>query len=422
MFLVFLYLFNLYIRPQDWVPFFYGWPVDYLVIIPALLVGYIKYTSNRKKSMPLPQIKLLIAALAIVFLSNAVHGNVGFGIQELIVFMKKSCIFLIVLLLVKSTSNLKNTMFFIVLLSSFIAAQAIFQCFSGNVGFAGQDFYHSGVGVRTKWVGLWDGANVTALLLSVSVPFALEFSFGPYSILYRIVNFICAVCLIWGVYTTNSRGGFLTLIAILCIYPITRLKNKKNAIILAAVLGIIGVLYFSPSRMNEMSTDEESAHIRTRLWGAGIEMFKQNPVLGVGKGKFIESPENSRNMMAHSNFIQNLGETGIVGIFVWMSLIYFSVKGLNYGYKLKAEPNTSSDTLKSLARALFVSILGFYICTIFVTMDIDIFYLLLGLCAVTINIINREIKYLELKFSLKDVRNIIGLIIIMLLFYHFYTK
>ena len=55
MLLLFLYLINLYIRPQDWAPLFYAWPVDYIIIIPALLAGLVMQSAENKKTVKNPQ-------------------------------------------------------------------------------------------------------------------------------------------------------------------------------------------------------------------------------------------------------------------------------------------------------------------------------------------------------------------------------
>lgn len=415
-----LYLINLYIRPQDWVEMFYAWPVDYLIIIPALIVAFLSSTADKHKLSKIPQYTLLIGLLVIIFLSNAINGEIVFGWGEFILFLKKVCIFIMVLLMIKSTNKLKWTMFFMVLLSSFIAYQAIQQFYSGGLGLAGQDFYHSGTGIRTRWVGLWNGANIMALLLNISVPFALEFVFGPYPVIFRITNVILTACLIGGIYTSNSRGGFVTLLAILFLYPLIKLKKKKFAIIVGILLALAALLYLAPSRANEISEKEESAHIRTRLWSNAMEKFTISPLIGIGKGRFKLT--TSRHLVAHSNFMQNLAEIGAIGIFVWVALVYFSFKGLFFIYKTTPSPGTREYALKSLSQALLVSMVGFNICTLFITMEIDIFYLLLGLCAAAFNVMSREIKPMQMKFTLKDARNIVIIIFGMSAFYQFYIR
>ncbi len=420
MLLVIIYLVNLYIRPQDWMPFFYGWPVDYLIIIPALIYAFIKKSGDKKKLVNIPQYKLLGVLLIIIFLSNAVHGEFELGASEFTLFFKKICIFIMVLFLVNTTKRLKLVMFLMIAFSCLIAGQAIQQYLSGGAGLAGQDFYHSGKGVRTKWVGLWNGANIMALMLNIVVPFTLEFSFGPYSLFWRLLNMFLSACLMFGVYTTNSRGGFVTLLAILFAYPMFKLKKKKTAAILGVILAGIMFLYFAPQRVGEINTKEESAHLRTKLWSHGMEMFKENPLLGVGKGMFKENA--GYNLVAHSNFMQNLGEIGGLGIFVWVGLIYFSFKSMYLIYRENVPPRTKEGGMKSISMALIVSLIGFNVCTLFITQEIDLFYLLLGLCAATFNVMNREVRQVEIKFSAKDRRNIIGIIAFMLLYYHIYTR
>jgi len=422
MFLLFLYLFNLYIRPQDWLGVFQGLPVDYLLIIPALVYALLIQTHEKTRLVRLPQYALLAVFLIIVFLSDAVNGQVALGLLEFTKFLKLVCIFVMVLLLVKSTTKLKWTLFFIVVFSTFIAGQAIYQFISGGSGFAGQGFYHVGVddvANRTSWVGLWNGANITALLLNVAVPFALEFAFGSYPKLWRFLNMAFAGCLIGGIYTTNSRGGFVTLLAILFLYPLFRIKKKRTAVIMGALLAGAILLYLAPSRSGLMDTSEESAHIRTRLWNTGIEMFKDHPVFGVGKGQFAQN--TSRNLIAHSNFIQNLGETGGTGIFVWVALLYFSFKGLFYPYKLQPT-NKNEIQLKSLSRALLVSFIGFNIGTLFITHEIDLLYLLLGLFAACINIFNQDVRPIKMmKLTRLDFFAICGIIVSLFIFYRYYT-
>ncbi len=422
MLFLFIYLFNLYIRPQDWFAPLYGWPVDYLIIIPALIFGFIGIFSDKKKLIKTPHYVLLILLLLVIFLSNAIHGNFGFGFDQTMLFLKKVCVFIIVLLIVKSTTKLKSTLFLINIFCSVIAIQAILQFFSGGTGLAGQGFYHPGidnVSSRTQWVGLFSGANSTALIFNLAIALCLEFSFGPYSLFWRILNMVFASCLIFGVYTTNSRGGFLTLAAVIVTFFLLKMKNKKVAVITSFLLCLSLLIYLAPGRMGMLNTQEESAYIRTRLWGNAMDWFKENPLLGIGKGQF--ELQSSRSLVAHSNFMQNLSEIGGIGIFVWVALIYFAFKGLFLIYSRKVT-NRKEDDIKSLTRALLVSFIGFNVCTLFITMETEVLYLLLGVSVAIMNIYNREIKTFNLKFTFKDLGGILVSIFGLLLYYHFYTR
>lgn len=420
MILLYLYLINLYVRPQDWIPFFLNWPVDYMLIIPALIIGLVLKQSETKQNLPKDLLgKYLIFFLVIVFVSNLVNLNISIGFEQFTLFLKKTCIFYMFITLVRSVKNLKSILFWTVILSAFIAFQAIQQFFSGGVGLAAQGFYLSGEGVRTKWIGLWNGANVMSLLFNISLPFALEFTFGSFSVIFKLVNFILSIVLIIGIYTTNSRGGFLTLLVVLALFTMFRLKSKKFAIVCSCVLIGIMIVFCSPTRVSQMNTQEENANERTRLWGNAMDSFKEKPILGIGKGTFILS--NSRHKLAHSNFMQNLAETGIIGIFVWLAIVYFAFKGLWYSYTNLLLSNSKSD-LVATSRALLVSLIGFNIATLFITMEIDIFYLLLALCAVNTSLVHKSAPNLKVIYSKKDFYSIFFIFVFLLTYYHLYTK
>ena len=68
------------------------------------------------------------------------------------------------------------------------------------------------------WVGLWDGANIFALLLCLAVPFALEFGFGPYPFIYRVISIMATGIVGHAIFLTNSKGGFVTFLGIIFFY------------------------------------------------------------------------------------------------------------------------------------------------------------------------------------------------------------
>jgi hypothetical protein len=53
-------------------------------------------------------------------------------------------------------------------------------------------------------------------------------------------------------------------------------------------------------------------------------MWHSNPVVGVGKGQYMEH----HGITAHNSFILVLGELGTVGIFIWITAIYVAFKSL----------------------------------------------------------------------------------------------
>ncbi|MBN1405135.1 MAG: hypothetical protein JW946_01295, partial [Candidatus Omnitrophica bacterium] len=130
----------------------------------------------------------------------------------------------------------------------------------------------------------------------------------------------------------------------------------------------------------------------------------------------------SRVGVAHNNFVQNSAEMGFVGSFIYVALMYLSFKALYVVQKLKPN-NIKKDfaILPVLARALLVSIVGFVIVTSFITMELDILFIWIGLCAVVLNIAQQEIENIRFKFAIKDIVVIFIIIIIHLIGLHIIT-
>jgi putative inorganic carbon (hco3(-)) transporter len=411
MILLYIYLINLYIRPQDWVPLFLGWPVDFIIIIPTLIIGIIKNQQDKSWSPPFPQHHFLAAFLVCVFLSNLVHFNIASGWEELILFFKKICVFYVFFLVVKTQKSLLIAIAFILCLTVVLGVQAIYQTINSGIGWAGQGYYAGFSVDRVRWIGLWDGANIFALLLSLAVPFALEFTFGPYPFIYRVFSSIAIGIIGYAIFLTNSKGGFITFLGIIFFYFAVRIKNKSAAIVAIIVVLIVGAL--APSRITIQAVLGDTG--RAHLWEQGIMWFKENPLLGIGKGHFQD--DSFHHLVAHSNFIQNAAEVGIIGLFVFVGMVYYSFKGLFLTQKKLKELGKTDISLYSSSRAILISFIGFNICTLFITMEIDIFYAWLGLCAVAFNVLNREVAEVKMAFSKKDFRNIFLIIIGMFFLY-----
>jgi putative inorganic carbon (hco3(-)) transporter len=125
--------------------------------------------------------------------------------------------------------------------------------------------------------------------------------------------------LIWTIFITNSRGGMLALGAAVLAFFVRRLG--RTGIILGAV-AVMGLFAFGPSRLSQMSSQEESAQGRVWAWKAGMEMLAARPIFGVGKGQFVEHHKRT----AHNSLVLSLAECGFVGTTLWMGLFYFAFR------------------------------------------------------------------------------------------------
>jgi len=158
----------------------------------------------------------------------------------------------------------------------------------------------------------------------------------------------------------QSRGIWISisLTVILAIYIIFRFKllkvfkeNKKWLVLLLITFLVITVTYSTDNPLNKsvltvpqraLSTfDEKDPSINTRLlmWKTTLEMIKDRPVFGSGIGTFkmnyliyqayfLESNPyyikySGKAGEAHNEYPQMWAELGIVGLFLFLSIIYF---------------------------------------------------------------------------------------------------
>ncbi len=372
------YFITFYIRPQDWVPFFLGLPVNDVIVGGGLLAGLVSLQSSGRK-INLPQNYLIVVVLMIIFLSNAVHGDIVLAFEVFMTYLKRACVFLMFLLVLDSVKKIKWALFLMILFGAILAVQGIQQAQTG-IGWAGQPLTAGYTEIRIRWIGDWDGPNVLAILFVLGFSMSLEFILSrSESTAFRILNVILALLLLVGLHFTNSRGGVLALLCAILFY-FTNKYRRVFATLCGAVLVLLVVL-LSPSRMSEVNTREESARERTWTWEQGLNILRENPILGIGKGQLIKYMDPP--LIAHNNYVQVFSEMGLLGFYFWLGIFYYSVKGLYQILQRKPETKEQAEII-SLANLMLSALIGFSAATFFVTMELDILYVLWALCAAVI--------------------------------------
>lgn len=405
LFLLHIYLITFYIRPQDWVPFFMGWPVDYIIIIPTILAGLFNRMTQRdiEKKFIFTPVHLCVAIyLLIIPMSNIVNGNSHLVMDSFIMFFKKITVFIMFVLILDNETKLRKIVRFIVFLTIIMAIQGVSQSITG-LGWANQELYKFGTqGMRVKWIGYWDGANIMAVGLILGFPFLAAFFAETKKAFLKIMYFLGLSIVAYGVYLTNSRGGFVAFASLPLAFIGVKFKGWKRVILLVFICLLVPLLMkFGPSRVSQLDTKESSYHQRTWLWEQGINMLQASPLLGVGKRRFIEI--SSRNQPAHSNFIQNFAEVGIIGFFFWFGSMYFCFKWL---FRISEQDflKDKSYFLHILSKAMLVSFFSFNVGALFITVEEEPLYMMLGLAVSIVALAKHYDKedVLNLKFKMTD--------------------
>ena len=152
---------------------------------------------------------------------------------------------------------------------------------------------------------------------------------------------------IFAIVLTGSRGGFITTAVAALIFPLTLTKIKRvhrwALVSILIAFGVSAATIIPSSSLQrlgtiwgEVSAREGTLGMRTSIWAAGIDVYRQHPITGVGFGAFGPSVYSRLDIayVAHNSYLSILVELGLVGAALFGALILclfyigFSLSGL----------------------------------------------------------------------------------------------
>ena len=203
-----------------------------------------------------------------------------------------------------------------------------------------------------RGVGGWLGdENDFAMEMNVAVPFAFFLYQGTTAKGAKFLYLVLLGIFVLSSIATASRGGFLGLLAVGSFCWFYSPRKVWSLVLLTGVLLL--VLVAAPQeywdRMQTITDDStmESGTAGQRMftWGIGWEMFLANPVFGVGQGNFpwtigeylggrTWQTKSLAGRQAHSLYFTLLPELGLLGVFIFGSMVVFNYKDVRYCNRL----------------------------------------------------------------------------------------
>lgn len=407
-FFLLLYLICTFLRPQDWMVGFYGMPLIFILSILTLVCLIFERSKGETPGLiNVPQNRLIVGLFLAVIMSHVTHTyfeGMTLAIQS---FYVNVVLFFIILNTLNTPRKFKIAVWFIAALILLLAFQGIFQA-SHGFGWAGQEITQDlsqmrnaatgevieHASFRINWVGIFNDPNDLALVFVIAVGIILAFIFSKTKLLVKLIGIPVLGTLLYGIYLTNSRGGMLALAATVLFY----FTKRTRKFILGGVIGLVlvgAIFAFGPSRMALLSGQEDSAYTRMDLWYEGLQMFKRNPLFGVGYNMFQEELPQT----AHNSFVLAAAELGFVGLFFFVGLIYASFKELSLIQK-------SDTALKSYALGIQSALVGFSAAAFFLSRSYIILpYMFFALAGALFFLARQKNKKIAFNFAMKDIRN-----------------
>ena len=185
---------------------------------------------------------------------------------------------------------------------------------------------------------------------SMAIFFILSFGqifVSSFSLFQRISAFVVSGFLFSAILPTNARQALMILffgVFLILLYKVYELNKTASYFfgisgITAATVAVLGTLQIGP--LSDLLY-KQSVSVRGFYWRAGVEMFKDNPLFGVGVdnyGAFFKQYReaqyplnygfNITSSAAHNVFIQNFATSGVfVGVLYLLLQILVFYKGL----------------------------------------------------------------------------------------------
>ena len=133
-----------------------------------------------------------------------------------------------------------------------------------------------------------------------------------------------------GVFLTASRSGFIIacLAAVGVFFVLRGIRPLLRLVWVVVVLGALVATFYAVSgsaslggNLERMTFQSDRYSLdtltgRTTIWSAGVEQFKEHPIIGVGAGTFgvAVRDELGATRAAHNVFIEAAVETGVIGL------------------------------------------------------------------------------------------------------------
>jgi len=255
--------------------------------------------------------------------------------------------------------------------------------------------------------------NDVALLAVMGIPFALAITVRRRA--WTWVGFALAGYLSLAVVATDSRGGFLALLAtglVMIVHGRFLSPAKKTTLIAVGVVALmiggsseywdrIEAVFTSPSSdYNFSSTDG-----RIEIWKRGVGYFLDDPITGVGIGNFpIAEGETFKDAdkgfkhwsAAHSAYILVAAELGIGGLVLYLALLWGiwrqGARTERIARRIRAGP---SRELAAIAEATRYSTVGFVIGAAFLSVTYSVSFVFLVATGVSLGLLGAEQRVLR---------------------------
>jgi len=362
-----LYLLLYFLRPGERFPALAPLRVE-LTFGVVLLLAIIIHDALKGTKIRFPSDKISVSLLGFIgafWLGVVFSVWKGQSLEAMIAFIKTFVFYYFVVVMADSEKRFNITFWLIVLLTSFVGAEAAYDYFTGNYSVS-QGIMRSGGSTS-----FGEHSNSLAMYMTTTIPMLIYLIVKYRRPLSRLLCFgmmgICFVTLI----VTGSRSGVLSLLGTSLTYSWFS-RHRIAYFILIAFLSVVTFVAMPEQykeRYGSIASDEVDASSQGRLdaWAAGMRMFVDYPITGVGPQAFAAAylEREGTWLYSHSLYVELLSTMGIVGTAAWCWFLYQVLAALKRMHRRKtADKHYQRDTVV-FVRATYAIIIGLLVAGVF---------------------------------------------------------
>jgi len=236
--------------------------------------------------------------------------------------------------------------------------------------------------------GIFNDPNDLSMILVIGMIISLYRVADRHAGLFRVFWVLPVVLFTYAILMTRSRGGFLALLASLMTLFVTRFGWRRSIPLI--LIALSAMLVLSGGRQAKISTGEETAQERMKLWSEGLSMMKQSPrwaLTGIGAGQYAEELPQ----VAHNSFVHAFVELGFLGGALFLGAFYVAARSL---HQLGARSGEALDpALRGMRPFLMAIVIGYsmgmislsrcYVVPTYVVLGLVSAYFQVAVCAPT---------------------------------------
>jgi len=231
------------------------------------------------------------------------------------------------------------------------------------------------LGVAYRASGLAGNANELAIIMVTAMPIAAYMIALTRQRTLRAVLAVVTLSLVAANFTTLARTGLISMVVVLIAIAV---RERRRAWVKAGVAVFIVLLpllipagFWLRLAGSGLVIGDYSSYLRSGAMRAGVTMFSENPITGVGLGTYLDKATQYGDILwplvAHNMYLHVLAESGLVGLAGMIFLI-----AATFGLMRRAEKTARAGSpIFYLARAYQMSYVAFLICGLLTSIQLN---------------------------------------------------